>query len=192
VFSAIPAEDLRNRSTAGTRCALWFDDSGNMPLDEFRAEWQELLRSINILQFVPRFVCFTRRMVEKGHIANLLDWLLETETEAAPPPTEPEAPAFSEDQLEQIELLDESLHPLLVPLLKNGAIPWPEIGYEALSSGGQCGASMLEAAWPEQKTGIALPGDDVSWFTQHDWTVLSTEDTTPEALIQSLNPNPQS
>ncbi|MDA7673436.1 DUF1998 domain-containing protein, partial [Verrucomicrobiales bacterium] len=73
--SAVPMSSLKKKSLDGALCALWFDDVGEKPSAEFQAEWQELLRAYNMLQFIPRFTCFTKRMIDEGGISNLLEWL---------------------------------------------------------------------------------------------------------------------
>jgi DEAD/DEAH box helicase domain-containing protein len=185
--SAAPVASLQRKSLEGALCALWFDDAGDKPGPEFKAEWQELLRSYNMLQFVPRFTCFTRKMLEKGKISNLLEWLLQPDETAEAAETETES--LTLDQLEELELIEPSLQSVLVPLLKEKTIPWPEFGYEATTASGQCGASMLEAAWPDRKVGIALPGDDASQFEKDGWKILPAADLTTQILEVTLNSN---
>lgn len=170
-ISAVPITSLQQKSLDGALSALWFDDTGDMPTAEFQSMWQELLRMNNMLQFVPRFVCFTRLMINKGGISNLTEWLLEHEDTPQPdtPPT-----SLSEEQLEEIELLDPGVAPSLVPLLKAGELGWPEFGYEGTNASGTCVSCMLEVAWPDRKLGIALEGEDPNHFTSQGWTVISS------------------
>lgn len=192
LISAVPIASLKERSLKGALTALWFDDIGEKPAQEFQREWQDLLRSFNLLQFVPRFVCFTKRMIESGQTSNLLEWLLGADevkgleehviaSEAA------ESGLLTADQRDELEMLDPSLQPILVPLLSSGAIPWPEFGYDATSASGQCAAAMLEVAWPDQQLGIALKGDDVSAFADHGWSVLFPEDCQSDDLLNRFS-----
>ena len=185
-LSAIPMASLMQKSLDGAIGALWFDDEGEKPAAEFQAEWQELLRASNLLQFVPRFACFTRRMMHQGGLGNLVDWLLEAEEIQSTPGDDNSA--LTPDQWEELELLDRSLQPILIPLLKTGAIPWPQIGYEGTSDTGQCSTAMLEAAWPELKTGIAIPENMFSTFEALGWKILPAEGLTPAALLSTFNP----
>lgn len=187
LVSAVPVESLRDKCLDGALSALWFDDTGDKPNSEFKAEWQELLRAYNLLQFVPRFTCFTKKMMQQGGISNLLEDLLHPEEST--PPDEKAAEALTPEQQEELELLDPALQPLLVPLLKAMTIPWPEIGYEATSAGGQCRNSMLEVAWPTLKVGITLPGDDVTQFENEAWRILPLEGLTAESLTATLTTN---
>jgi hypothetical protein len=76
---------------------------------------------------------------------------------------------------------------LLVPLLKRGALPWPEFGYEATSSSGQCASSILEVAWPKIKVGIALPENDTGHFENQNWTLFSSQDVSEESLVKAIS-----
>lgn len=185
-LAAVPISALQQRSVEGAVAALWFDDEGDKPAQEFQAEWQELLRASNLLQFVPRFICFTRRMLTEGGQSNLLEWLFSQED--AKPIAKLESDEFSSDQWEALELLDPSLQLLLIPLLKSETVPWPEIGYETTSESGQCGTSMLEAAWPTLKIGIALPEVETKDFDQQGWIILKAEEVTDTELLSHFNP----
>jgi len=180
LLAALPVTSLQRKSFDNTFAAIWFDDTGDNPPAEFQREWQELLRMTNLLQFVPRFVCFTKRMVEKGLTTNGIDWLLQQDDQ-----TEPTAYpcALTEDQLEELELLDEALQPILVPLLKSGKVPWPEIGYEWIDEQGHCGNSILEVAWTALKIGIALPGNITTEFEEAGWNLLPSNDLSPSDLL---------
>jgi len=183
IVSAVPIPSLRAKSLDGALSALWFDDTGDKPNTEFQVEWQELLRAYNLLQFIPRFACFTKRMMEQGGISNLLDWLLlpnETQT------VEEHGDELTSQELDELELLDPSLQPLLIPLLKSRVIPWPALGYEYVTASGQCGTSILEVAWPEKKLGIALPSDDASQFEADSWTIIPSDGFDAETLTAAL------
>jgi DEAD/DEAH box helicase domain-containing protein len=186
LLAAVPTSSLQQQNFASTLCALWFDDIGDKPPAEFQEEWQELLRMNNLFQFSPRFVSFTRHMVDKGLVANAIDWLLDIEEHTAV--EEPES-WVTEAQAEELDLLDPALQEALVPLLKSGSIPWPEFGYEAMNDHGRCGRSMLEVAWPEQKVGIALPANDISDFETIGWTVIRLTDLGSTDIKALLTPN---
>jgi hypothetical protein len=185
LMGAVPVSSLHQKCFDDALCALWFDDTGDKPPAEFQAEWQELLRMNNLLQFAPRFVSFTRNMVSKGLVANAIDWLMEGEAQQD---TQDSTSALSEEQMELLELLDPSLQPVLIPLLKEAAIPWPEFGYEAIDEQGRCGNSMLELAWPEKSIGIALPPNDIEDFLKAGWTVLLPADLDADTLQALFNP----
>ena len=125
-------------------------------------------------------------MLEEGGMSNLIEWLLypeETEEEA----DDTSADALTDEQLEELEMLDPSLQPLLVPLLKQAVLPWPEFGYEATTSSGQCGSSILEVAWPKQKVGIALPQDETTAFNTEGWTIFLSDQVSAESLFQAIS-----
>lgn len=184
-LAAIPVASLQQRTFAGAIGALWFDDEGDKPADEFQSDWRELLRANNLLQFLPRFACVTRRMLNGGGIGNLVDWLLEADT--PPSPKSVESDKMTSDQWEELELIDASLHHILIPLLKTGDIPWPEVGYELTSDSGRCEPAMIELAWPDRALGVALPGDGIKAFEQQGWTILPSEGLTVQSLISYLN-----
>ena len=183
--SAISVESLQEKRLDSALGALWFDDTGDKPAPEFQEEWQEFLRSYNLFQFITRFACFTREMMEQGGISNLIEWLLYPEKEDTESAISEEG--LSEEQVEELELLHPDLQPLLVPLLKESAMPWPEFGYEATTSSGQCGTAMLEVAWPDRKVGIALPQDEVAQFEIEGWTLFSSENLDPDTLVKALS-----
>jgi hypothetical protein len=178
LVSAIPTTSLQQKHTEGALSALWFDDTGDKPSQEFRSEWQEFLRAFNLLQFVPRFVAVTKRMQQEGRLSNALEWLIEAREreplEASPP--------FDEDQLAILEDLEESLQEILTPLLREGSIPWPEPGYEAVGPTGKCTGAMLELAWPNHKIGVSVPEDAVEDFKRQEWKILPASDLTGEKL----------
>ena len=185
LLAAVPMASLHMKCVDAAFCALWFDDTGDKPSAEFQQEWQELLRMNNFLQFTPRFISVTRHMMEKGLVANAIDWLLESESDSAPPEPDSE---LTEKQREELELLDPSLQPILVPLLKGGSIPWPEFGYEAVDEQGRCGTSMIEVAWPIQRIGIALSVNDTKDFEKDGWTILPLENLEASAIQALFNP----
>jgi len=181
--SAVPMASLKSKSLDGAFAALWFDDLGDKPATEFLTEWWELLRVCNLLQFVPRFGCFTRLMLKSGGATNV-DWLMESEETSS---DDADSGSLSSEQIEELELLDESLQPLLIPALKDAELPWPEMGYEAIGSSGQCSSSFLEVAWPGKKVGIALPDDETTDFIKDGWTVLLADGLDLENLKSVLN-----
>ena len=75
-----------------------------------------------------------------------------------------------------------------MPLLKEGSIPWPEIGYEATDEQGRCGTSIIEVAWPLLKIGIAMPSDDTKDFEKNGWTILLLENLDAASIETLLNP----
>lgn len=186
LFAAVPMASLQKKCFDAARCALWFDDTGDKPPVEFQEEWQELLRMNNLLQFTPRFVSFTRQMVAKGLVANAIGWLMDSGDE---PAATAHDSVLSEGQLEELLLLDSTLQPVLVPLLKDGRLPWPEFGYEATDDQGRCGTSMLELAWPLRKIGIALPTNDTTDFESAGWTILPASDLETSDLVALPIPN---
>ena len=120
-------------------------------------------------------------------MSNLIEWLLSPEKSTEEKTECTTGEYLSDGQLEELELLDPGLQPLLVPLLKEAILPWPEFGYEATSSSGQCSSSILEVAWPEQKIGIALPSDETTAFEADDWTIFSSDLLSAESLSQAFS-----
>lgn len=139
----------------------------------------------NFLQFTPRFISLTRHMVEKGLVSNSIAWLMEGESDSNVPDSDSE---LTEKQREELEMLDSLIQPVLVPLLKSGSIPWPEIGYEATDEQGRCGTSMIEVAWPLQKIGIALPANDTKDFEKDGWTIVPLENFDAAVIEALFNP----
>lgn len=185
--SAVPIKSLVSKCFDGGLSALWFDDTGDKPSSEFQTEWQDLLRTYNLLQFIPHFACFTKKMMHGGGISNLIEALLYPKESEKQSEQETPKGNLNSDQIEELELLDPVLQPLLVPLLKRGALPWPEFGYEATSSSGQCASSILEVAWPKIKVGIALPENDTGHFENQNWTLFSSQDVSEESLVNAIS-----
>lgn len=185
LLAAAPTASLQKQCFDAALCALWFDDTGDKPPTEFQEEWQELLRMNNLFQFTPRFVSFTKLMVEKGLVSNAINWLLDTDDQ--PESTKPDS-TLNETQIEELGMLDPLLQPVLIPLLKNAKVPWPEFGYEAIDDQGRCGTSMLEVAWPKLKVGIALPTDDISGFEKSGWIIIHLSDLDETNFEALLNP----
>jgi hypothetical protein len=98
---------------------------------------------------------------------------------------------LSKEQQQDLDDLPEELREKLGELLEalhlGHSIPWPEVGYEFVDAAGHIGEGILEIAWPDFKVGIALEDDDASWFRRQNWNVLSADELTAEALVQSLN-----
>jgi len=185
LLAAVPVASLQMKCFDAALSALWFDDAGDKPPAEFQQEWQELLRMNNFLQFTPRFISLTRHMVEKGLVSNSIAWLMEGESDSNVPESDSE---LTDKQREELEMLDPLLQPVLVPLLRSGSIPWPEIGYEATDEQGRCGTSMIEVAWPLQKIGIALPANDTKDFEKDGWTIVPLENLDAAAIEALFNP----
>ena len=190
LIAAVPVVSLQRKCLDASLGALWFDDAGDKPPAEFQEEWQELLRMINLFQFMPRFLALTRRMADQGLIANHSSWLLDRDETI---PTEELARGLSDEQLVEIDLLDPILQPLLVPLLAAGSVPWPQFGFEFTDVNGRCGTSMLEVAWPEIKLGLAVPANETADFERNGWTLMRLPNINADSLLshfKPLKPNP--
>jgi len=72
-------------------------------------------------------------------------------------------------------------------MVKSGAVPFPDIGYEHIKASGKLSGAMLEAAWPALKIGIATQADDAAPFLADGWTVLEGL-SSEELLLTALNP----
>jgi hypothetical protein len=88
--------------------------------------------------------------------------------------------------MEELSLLDPTLALILAPLLKSGSVPYPSFGYELLDAAGQTTGSFAEAAWPEKKTIITLPNDDISKFKEDEWTIFPAEGLISDTILKQL------
>ncbi len=173
----------------GISSALWFDDLASKPKEEFEIEWRTLLASCNLSQFTDRFAAFSKSMLQDGLLTDEVDWLVDAsfvEKVTTPPPNQLDEDQLDEDQLVELEVLSETapeIAIILIPLLQEKALPWPNFGYESLSKDGHCTASMVEVAWPDLKIAIATHEDNTSDFENAQWTILKQDELSTKDLI---------
>ena len=191
LLTATPMETIKDRSFGKSSAILWFNDQQEDEKQDFRYAWQQFLRATNILQFVPRFAASTKNMFKKGILGNAVEWVsqLQHEDVAKSPDATPSS-TLSGEQLEELELVEESLATILVPPIKEGAIPYPIFGYENFLASGACGMSFVEVAWPDKKLAIALPNDETEEFSKKGWTLLDSKKLNREFLLKQFNSIP--
>jgi hypothetical protein len=162
--------DISKKDFSQTLAALWFDDSGDKPKNESSTEWRQMLTAMNLLQFIPRLVAFTKKMSDHGHVTDEVDWLLYHESKS--PDTEPDH-ILSDDEIEELQMIDSEILVKIATVLKSGQLPFPEVGYEFKGSDGLIGTCLIEVAWPEQKIGLVTSDEDRPAVESAGWTVFT-------------------
>ena len=187
LLTTTPIEKIKDKSFDQTAAMLWFDDQQNETGETFRAQWEQFLRANNLLQFIPNFCSITRKMFDAGKIGNSIEWTLKAQnTEKPGRAPDSSLTALNAHQMEELSLLDPTLALILAPLLKSGSVPYPSFGYELLDAAGQTTGSFAEAAWPEKKTIITLPNDDISKFKEDEWTIFPAEGLISDTILKQL------
>ena len=104
---------------------------------------------------------------------------------------------LTDDQKEELEDLGETFGPALPPILatlhRDLKQEWPATPFEGLSNSGVIEA-QLEVAWPDDKVGLFLPGDDVGIFRKQGWRLIElspeTENKWEELILTVFDKKP--
>ena len=153
------------------------DAATDLAAPEHRRRWQDWLQWANVLQFLrgtgrDAIVC----AASSGAEAIADAWLADGGERTA---SAPAAVELSEDQIDQLELLEfVSVRELVESVLEAGA-PDFVAGFE--SEGG----AVIEAAWPERRVGITA-GDVSIGEGLATWDIRDVSDWTKDGLLTAL------
>jgi len=131
-----------------------------------RARWSDWLQWSNVVQFMKSPGRDAVIITSTSPNEDLFAQLFVTAAAEGQPVLAPAAPvsvALTEEQREELELVEpDSVRELLEDVLKLGA-PWCAIGYESDDG------TPLEVAWPEHQ--IAIVADGISSEGLEDWII---------------------
>ena len=154
--------------------AMWaaihlHDDDPSRARDDFQAAWNDVLRALNLLQFLPLAWWTTRRGME----GNLYDELpVKSHRWVTAVPDEPDDPEVTSTWADAIRFAAEELRPDLVRLRERGHPP-PDAGYELTGPKGKVLAEA-ELGWEDHRIAVLMADQSVHrvTFESHGWRVL--------------------
>ena len=163
VFGAVPLAAVDRPDPDGMMVALHLDDAAPSDQQDYRREWNGVLRLYNLLQFLPNGWWTTSSGVEHD---------LYPELPISEPAVEtPDRGAWAE----AMSLADPRLHPAMQALAAGG-IPPPDVGFEL---GGDDGEVIAEAelAWETERGAVLLAPDAHQPFAEAGWRTFAAEAT---------------
>ena len=170
VFVAIPLAAVDPPDPDRMMVALHLDDAAPSVVQDYRREWNGVLRLYNLLQFLPNGWWTTASGVEYDLYPELLI--------AEPAIETPDRGAWAA----AMSLADPKLHPAMEALAAGG-IPPPDVGYEL---GGPDGEVVAEAelAWETERGAVLLAPEAQQPFAEGGWRAFpaDTSDLT-EAIL---------
>lgn len=189
LFAALPLVAVQAPDPASVVVAVHFDDENTdvaADAQQYRSDWNGVLRLFNILQFLPQAWWTTRTGVSAGLYPEL-------------------APTDANDahHVQDAELGQDDAHrfvaPQLRPLLRQLArrdLPAPEPGHELADDAGKVVAHS-ELAWPSQRVVLLLPNQEhhKMLYERSGWHVLTVKPDEPtgalvDTIAQALSPAP--
>ena len=193
LFAALPLVAVEAPDPASVVVAVHFDDENTdvavaAAAQQYRGDWNGVLRLFNILQFLPQAWWTTRTGVSAGLYPELA-------------PTD--ALHRRAHHVQDAESAQDDAHrfvaPQLRPLLRQLArrdLPAPELGHELADDAGKV-VAHAELAWPSRRVALLLPDQEhhKMHYERSGWHVLTVEPERPagalvDLLAQALSPPP--
>ncbi len=146
IFVAIPLAAVEPPDPESMMVALHLDDAAPPESQDYRREWNGVLRLYNLLQFLPNGWWTTTSGVERDLYPEL-----------PPPDLDPDPGTETPDRSEWAEamsLADAGLHSTMEALAAGG-IPPPDVGFELAGPGGEVVAEA-ELAWEAARGAVLL------------------------------------
>ena len=141
----------------GFGVGLYLDDRAEAVADDdHHLYWREWLRLSNLMAF-KRY----------GLTIGSVD-MVSVAIEVALPPEETSA-AVSPEWQDLLDMATDDERPLLIELGAIVGLPVPELGFE-LPDG-----SVISIAWPDQKVGVLLDGEDPEVLLGAGWTAVAPD-----------------
>ncbi len=170
----LSAADLTRHKThdpSGSLVLLELDDITQTESSQLKQSWNEVLRLLNLYQFLPHVYAITTAAISKGE-----------QLPPAEPPLAQTDQTLKSEQWANVKAL--VLEDKLLPLVKRMAEedwPLPEAGYELED---KCGKVIAEAeiAWRSAKVAIFANSNDQDIFRQAGWFTVTVDD-----FLQSMN-----
>ena len=182
LFAALPLVAVKTPDPASVVVAVHFDDENADVAaagQQYRSDWNGVLRLFNILQFLPQAWWTTRTGVSAGLYPEFA-------------PTDRDAES-GQDDLHRF--VAPQLRPLLRQLVRRD-LPAPEPGHELADHAGKV-VAHAELAWPGRQVALLLPNQEhhKMHYERSGWHVLTVEPDEPtgalgDTLAQALSPAP--
>ena len=177
LFAALPLVAVQDPDPAGVVAVVHFDDGSaetaagagaeSTTTQQYRNDWNGVLRLFNILQFLPRAWWTTRTGASGGLYPEFAppDGLHGRHHGQGTEPAQDDARRFVAPQL----------RPALRQLAQR-ALPAPELGHELADDAGKV-VAHAELAWPSQRIAVLLPNQEHHrmHYEESGWRVLAVE-----------------
>ena len=177
LFAALPLVAVQDPDPAGVVAVVHFDDGSaetaaeagaeSTTTQQYRNDWNGVLRFFNILQFLPRAWWTTRTGASGGLYPEFAppDGLHGRHHGRDTEPAQDDARRFVAPQL----------RPALRQLAQR-ALPAPELGHELADAAGKV-VAHAELAWPSQRIAVLLPNQEHHrmHYEESGWRVLAVE-----------------
>jgi DEAD/DEAH box helicase domain-containing protein len=166
IWSAVDRKRHQVLDSEGSLVLLQLDDLPHQEMKDLKHSWVEVLRLLNLYQFLPHVYAVTTTATEQGNQSLL----------AQPTRTSMKASNTSEEtEWEQIcQLVEERLLPSL-DRMRQEFWPLPEVGYELGDNSGSVIADA-ELAWIDQRIAIVLTLEDQIAFSKNGWKVFNLDE----------------
>ena len=161
LFLALPLAAVETPEPNELIVALHLNDADQSEHEDYRGEWNGVLRLYNLLQFLPNAWWTTGLGVKR-----------DSYPEFTVPEPAVETP-ISVEWVEALSLAAPELHPLMRALAEKGISP-PEVGFELTNAAGQVIAEA-ELAWEAKRIALLLPDQDRRPFAAAVWRIFSAE-----------------
>ena len=163
VFVAIPLAAVEPPDPDSMMVALHLDDAAPPEDQDYRREWNGVLRLYNLLQFLPNGWWTTTSGVERDLYPELPvpDHGVETESRS--------------EWAEAMSLADPGLHSTMEALAAGG-IPPPDVGFELAGPEGEVVAEA-ELAWEAERGAVLLSPEAHQPFAEAGWRTFAAAAT---------------
>ena len=169
LFLALPLAAVSQPEPDELVVALHLDDTARLEHQDYRREWNGVLRLYNLLQFLPGARWSTTLGVKRDLYPEFAEFVSTTEVPG------------SAEWAEAMSLADPELHPAMRALAAKGVSP-PEVGFELTNRLGQVIAEA-ELAWEAVQVVVLLADQDQGAFADAGWRHFPPEDP---ALVAAL------
>ena len=161
IFLALPLTAVESPDPDKLIVALHLDDAARSADQDYRREWNGVLRAYNLLQFLPNGWWTTALGVQRDSYPEFTV-------------SEPGTPAlYSGEWAEAISLVDVALRSAMEALAV-ADIPPPEIGFELVDSAGEVIAEA-ELAWEAELCAVLLAEQEPQPFSEAGWRTFRAD-----------------
>lgn len=162
ISQAVDPQQHKSLDAAGSFVLLSLEDQSQ----DLKASWIELLRLLNLYQFLPHHYAATQSAIAAGFTPAL---------PKQPALTLAQPMTLQDQQWEQIrQLAIEDCHPALNQMQQE-QWTFPDVGYELMDDRNRVSA-IAELAWVDAQIAITLLPEDQTVFQQAGWfTILVDE-----------------
>ncbi len=155
LFLVVPLDAIQAAEPNAMTVILHLNDAASTGHQDYRREWNGVLRLYNLLQFLPDSWWTTTLGVKR----DLYPEFASVDTDLLTPAMEPWGQAIS--------LAATELAPTMRSLAAEG-IPPPEVGFELTDASGQVLAEA-ELGWEGERVAVLMPGQQSQPFVDSGW-----------------------